>query len=245
MAELFSAAPPFVFYNVVMNTSDYVLEYLGSQRNNPLDSSLTFDICHDYFLGCIGTASSNNRMRESVLVLWGFLGSWGMLRGSSYLHKLNPFFLREVIKVIDKYDVLFKVDVPNYDEHNENLSECFHAIYEALKWKNKKPTLTLITKIMFGVYSCIPAIDTNVSESLSGYYGSHPRAFKSILKATKLCYAQNRERFSVREITTINWEGKKYKRIFNTARLIDIYAFVNGKKQIEQKNSEKNNARGH
>lgn len=120
-----------IWISYLMGAPSYITEYLNNQEGSPLDRFLSFDICHDYFLGCRGKASIEDRIRESVLVLflWGYLGSWGMLRGRSYLHYLNPFFLKGAIEVLDKYQILYQVDVPDYDNHYNSIEGCFNALY--------------------------------------------------------------------------------------------------------------------
>lgn len=222
-----------------MDTPSFIKEYFRGQEKNHFDRFLAFDICHDYFSKHRGNASSSKNLRESILVLWSYLGSWGMLRGRSYLHELNPFFLKDAISVIDKYSILYDIDVADYDELGKTIEVCYFDLRQALSLNNDKPTNTLVTKIMLGVFSCIPATDVNVSESLYAIYGKHPRTVRTILRATKLYYYINKTLFSPREIITLDWNGKEYKRTYNTIKLIDMHAFVEGKKLISEKMKEK------
>lgn len=138
----------------------------------------SFDYCHNYFADNRGTAAEPDKMQMSCMVLWSFLASWGMLRGSSQLLWKNPLVLKDVITAIDKHSQLFDVDIEDYDDDkilnaileaaNEftNLLTFEETNEETKKTKEVKPTVTLITKILLGVYACTPAFDINVSKGI-------------------------------------------------------------------------------
>lgn len=208
----------------------FIKDYFEGNENNPSARFLAFDICHSYFKNHRGKASSDTNIFESVLVLWSYLGSWGMFRGSSKLSKANPFVLKDVIAVIDEYENLFDVDIPKYDECGECMKACYQAISEKLRQKDVNPTLTLVTKIMFGVYSCIPAIDGNVKEYFEKENGCCPRSIETLMARIKRVYEKNQKELNPHSISTVDWNGDSYRREFNSARLFDMFAYVEGKK---------------
>lgn len=93
---------------------DYINDYFDGHRNDPNARFLSFDICHNYFLSHKGVASRPENINESVMTLWGYLSSWGMLRGRGALKNKNPYYLKGTIEVIDKYGDLFDVDLTDY-----------------------------------------------------------------------------------------------------------------------------------
>ena len=84
---------------------DYINDYFDGHRNDPNARFLSFDICHNYFLSHKGVASRPENINESVMTLWGYLSSWGMLRGRGALKNKNPYYLKGTIEVIDKYGI--------------------------------------------------------------------------------------------------------------------------------------------
>lgn len=214
---------------------DFVKKYFDGHENDPYARSLSFDICHDYFNAHRGVAAADCNLRESILVLWGYLGSWGMLRGSAKLSKTNPYVLKDVIAVIDEYDYLFDVDIPLYEKYAANMEECYDKLSKALSDHNPSPTLTLVTKIMFGVYSCIPAIDTNVWNYIKAQTGTSPSSIDSAIHAITAVYANQRQHLTPCLVTTAHWTGGTYRRICNSARLFDMLAYVEGLKTSRKK----------
>ena len=90
---------------VVEDIDTYIYEYHTDPQNQTLDVSkhrfASYDFCHSYFLRNRDSLSS--KMEESCIYLWSFLGSWGMLRGSSVLFKENsPASLCNVVECIAK-----------------------------------------------------------------------------------------------------------------------------------------------
>ncbi|HCQ71967.1 MAG TPA: hypothetical protein DIT75_00965 [Rikenellaceae bacterium] len=214
---------------------DFINDYFGGHNNDPNARFLSFDICHNYFLSHKGVASSPENINESVMTLWGYLSSWGMLRGSGALHNKNPYYLKGAIEVIDKYGDLFDVDLPDYPEKSDQIVKCYDALAScmAIEGATKKdstiPSQLLITKIMFGVFSCIPAIDNNV-----GKYFKKRGSLRSIRKAVETFgsfYESHKDLLKPRRITTSDWNGQAYERRFNSVRLLDMFAYSEGQRK--------------
>lgn len=88
-----------------------------------------------------------------------------MLRGSSKLLQKSPAALKPLVEHIAQSKV-WDIDVDNYNDENiEKLLEEYHELEEILNAMDVKPTLTLVTKIMLGVYGNIPAYDTYFTEA--------------------------------------------------------------------------------
>ena len=116
---------------------DMIYRY-HSKGNNQMPEDVkhrfaTYDFCHSYFV-------KNRkellplRMEESCIRLWSFLGSWGMLRGSSQLIKENsPASLKPVIECIaNTPEEIWNIDVEQYEEKQQDLIKLYKSIEKAL-----------------------------------------------------------------------------------------------------------------
>lgn len=206
---------------------DFITNYFDGHDNDPNARFLSFDICREYFLSHRGAASKPENINESVMTLWGYLTSWGMLRGSKCaLHNKNPYYLKDAIHVIDQYEKLFEIDLPDYHNAKGLIENCYKDLERSLTTESTKTLQLLVTKIMFGVFSCIPATDINVRTYFKG-----KGSLNGIQNATKTFdsfYETHKEQLKPRMIATSDWNGEPYERLFNSARLLDMYAYVNG-----------------
>jgi len=125
---------------------------------------------------------------------------------------------------------LWEIDVDNYNEENiEKLLSCKKQIIDALGRENR-PTDTLVSKIMLGVFSNIPAFDENVKKVLRSNSLN-----KKSLEKIKNFYEKNKKSFDSIKIHTLSFStGKKTNIIYKKAKLIDMYLFMKGK-EIHQK----------
>ncbi len=131
------------------------------------DREISFDICYDYFYR--NRESLTQDIEKSCCVLWSYLASWGMLRGSSFLLQKNPAYLAKLIGHIEsKCQDIYQIDIDNYTKANiKRMLTVYNQIYELLGGDKTHPSSTLITKIMLGVFGCIPAYDTYFCETFS------------------------------------------------------------------------------
>lgn len=121
----------------------------------------SWDLCFDHFQN---HPAPTDTIELSSLHLGYYLASWGMLRGSSFLlHETNALHYRKAIQVIEKHnDAMRGFDVPQY------LDEGCYGKYDQV-WTDLRAALipagisevTLVSKVMMGVWGCIPALDTN------------------------------------------------------------------------------------
>lgn len=134
--------------------------------------SLSWDICFSHFQGSPLNKSSAELDR---LHLGYYLASWGMLRGSTFLLKsTNALYYDGAIDVIRRYNAdlstggLKRFDVDHYEDKDmvERFSTAWRELHAALSTTSNSPSLTLITKILAGVWGCVPALDSRVLHSL-------------------------------------------------------------------------------
>ncbi|MBA2851221.1 hypothetical protein HNP86_001352 [Methanococcus maripaludis] len=211
----------------------------GSGKNKgrtPDERYSSFDYCYNYFYSffrenrLVELADENN-IQMSSLQLGNYLASFGMMRGSSFLLEKSVRHYQTLITSISEVDPIFwKIDADSYNEENiELLLNCKNQIFEALG-KENKPTDTLITKIMLGVFGNIPAYDTNVKKSLK----LNSLNEKSLLKI-KDFYEKNSEMIDSYEIYTYDFLTSKNTDIkYTKAKLVDMYGFIDGMSKIRR-----------
>jgi hypothetical protein len=136
--------------------------YLSARQ--PSGRYASFDYCFNYFQGfreggAIGDVTAPANLQLSCLHLGFYLASWGMLRGSSVLLRKSLSYYVPVIEAIAKTDAgAWEIDANCYTEPNiATLTETAHRLRSAL---SDGASDILVTKIMLGVFGCVPAFDT-------------------------------------------------------------------------------------
>ncbi len=200
----------------------------------------SFDYCYNYFYSFykknqISKLADNQNIQMSCLQIGFFMASWGMMRGSSFLLKKS---VRNYSKLIDEISnmsyKLWEIDVGNYNENISLLLECKGQISSAFGDGNK-PTDTLITKIMLGVFANIPAFDQFFRTS----FGVRSFNEKSLLKI-KNFYEENKDTFDSYKIPTLDFlTGKPTDVIYTKAKLIDMSGFIDGQEIIAKERLRK------
>lgn len=175
----------------------------------------SYDFCYNYFQQNKGQLSTPQNIEHSCYVLYSYLASWGMLRGSSQLLQCSPAALIELIRHFDtiKNSPIWDWDVPDYADPNciqdiiteyEKIEKILTSLFEAAKGKasynyeeedslpnstedSKKsvPTDTLITKIMLGVFGVIPAFDTYFKKTMRNIYKEGTKVSSSFSKCSE------------------------------------------------------------
>lgn len=166
--------------------------YVSRQTNS-------WSICYGEFQKARGQSNPNYDLL--ALHLGFYLASWGMYRGSSFLKALDYRIHYPAVKMMleDQYRELFTLaplaDKDHYwellfreDPQSHENDGIYRRLYKyygksraawaAWKKKNDKAnpkdeitTDTLITKILMGVYACIPAYDINFKKGISFFGG--------------------------------------------------------------------------
>lgn len=143
--------------------------------------------CHNAFLACTKKGLTEENYDSLALHLAFYLASWGMYRGSSFLLNLDYKIHIQPVKMMMEvqYQKLFDIGNPFADLA---MVECYKAllfekgtgIYCRLEdyYKSAHSAFaegkkieyesdTLLTKILLGVYGCIPAYDRFFKRGLS------------------------------------------------------------------------------
>lgn len=240
---------------------DMIYRY-HSKGNNQMPEDVkhrfaTYDFCHSYFVRNRKKLLSSH-MEESCIRLWSFLGSWGMLRGSSQLIKENsPASLKPVIECIaNTPEEIWNIDVEQYKEKQQDLIKLYESIEKALiegsskkdcdgkPLKTFKPTCTLITKVMMGVFGIVPAFDTFFCKTFGDMYpqkGFTSYHFgKNALNSIYEFYKTNKEAIDAIKIPVMDFDGKAIPGLYyKKAKLIDMYGFTSGEHSAEKEKAEK------
>lgn len=199
------------------------------EKSGPDDRYTSFDYCYNYFRL---TNDLTVDIEKSCLVLGFYLASWGMFRGSSFLlhHSVNHF--RPIILYINTLDeYIWDIDVDKYDEKN---IELIKHIYEEISKRlipNGNNDLTLVTKVLLGVFGFIPAFDNYFCQTFRKLYDGQcgfRRVNNVSLGFIKDFYHENKssiDNLSNNTFTTDFLTGKKTKINYPKAKIIDMYGF--------------------
>ena len=192
----------------------------------------SFDFCYSYFYRVHVLNSGKKEDKEkSCMVLWSYLASWGMLRGSSKLLQKSPAYLLSLIDYIGEiYDDAIKIDVDSYNDENIAKLICMYKnIEHRLEIPNKfKPSVTLVTKIMLGVFANVPAYDQYVKKA----FGINTFNKKSLKVIVEYYNEYNKDGAvdklaEVQEVLVFpNIEGVELT--YTKAKIIDMYGFQKG-----------------
>lgn len=212
------------------NIEIFVKKYIS--KIHPEHRYASFDYCYNYFRT---TPYLTFDIEKSCLVLGFYLSSWGMYRGSSFLLQKSILWLEPVIQYINLIDkTVWDIDVDCYDEkHIKIILEMYRDISELLVPGNNQD-LTLVTKILLGVFGFIPAFDKYFCDSLransNGKCGFRKLNEKSLL-VIKSFYEENKtiiDKLSS-ETFTIDFSTKQATAInYPKAKIIDMFGFTEG-----------------
>lgn len=201
-------------------------------KSEPDDRYTSFDYCYNYFRT---TNDLTQDIEKSCLVLGFYLASWGMFRGSSFLLKRSVKHFEPTIRYIATLDKsVWEIDADNYNEKNiQTIIKIYKDIKTYLIIKDSSD-LTLITKILLGVFGFIPAFDNYFGNSFRAIYGKKCGFRKANVKSLtfiKSFYESNKatiDRLSMETFTTDFMTGQKTTINYPKAKIIDMYGFTAG-----------------
>lgn len=203
----------------------------------------SYDFCYTYFQTHKGSLVED--MEKSCYCLWSYLGSWGMLRGSGQLLQCSPATLKLLISYFDIINPspIWTIDVPQYMQgaNHKLILEVYtdiKAILDQIVFRRKgKASVTLITKIMLGVFGVVPALDNNFKRAFHNHFRTqdgNPIPFSSTLGIDQLYAINNFYRdfkttLDTIRIETLQFDGTPSGKTYKIAKLIDMFGFVYGK----------------
>jgi hypothetical protein len=193
----------------------------------------SFDYCFNYFQAyreahTISKISSPANLELSCVQLGFYLASWGMLRASSTLLQKSMRHYVPVIRTIASIrPEVWKIDAHDYTESNiASLMQIADRLRSSL---HDGASDTLVTKIMLGVFGCVPAFD-NYFCSGFGTWSMSSKAFRRI----GLYYKENSETIENYRVPTIDFStGRPTKRKYTRAKVIDMIFWEEGLSKSE------------
>jgi hypothetical protein len=201
----------------------------------PADRYASFDFCFNYFQSFreedrVKEIAAAENVQLSCLHLGFYLASWGMFR-SSPLRGRSVYQFKPVIELIaNSPPDVWEIDANVYSAEactmlTTTASEIKHSLHFP---SGKRPTSTLATKIMLGVFGNVPAFDRRVRAGLGqgelvGRFGL--RALREIGSY----YHQNTDLIERRRLQTIDFAtGQHTHRKYTRAKVIDMIFYVKG-----------------
>ena len=205
-------------------------------KSQPDDRLASFDYCYNYFRT---TSDLTQDIEKSCLVLGFYLASWGMFRGSSFLLQKSIKHFEPTIRYIARLDKsVWDIDVDKYDEKNIQIIIKIYKDIKSLLINKNNSDLTLITKVLLGVFGFVPAFDNyfcnSFREITNGQCGFRKLNEKSI-SFLKTFYESNKttiDRLSAETYTTSFSTEQKPTIHYPKAKIIDMYGFTAGRKKI-------------
>jgi hypothetical protein len=199
--------------------------YLGARE--PTARYTSFDYCFNHFqshrhLGLAELVSPSG-MELSCLHLGFYLASWGMLRGSSVLLRRSIKHYAPVIDVIASASpTIWEIDAHAYtDEAIETIKETAARLRAAFP---EGASDILVTKIMLGVFGCVPALDTYFKKG----FGVWTLGKKSLRRIAGF-YEENAEIIDAHRVPTLEFAtGTETTRMYTRAKVIDMVFLVEG-----------------
>lgn len=197
----------------------------------------SWDFCYNYFQA---SPLPTKEMELSCLQLGYYLASWGMMRGSSYLFRAtNARHYREAIETVERYNPQMQdIDAHRYAEPDVQnlLLDAYAELREALVPADVS-ALTLVTKVMMGVWGVLPSFDTYFIRGFRalGESKKEQTAFRGVshrsLDLLGYFYSEHAmeidavsDRLTTLDFTTGDFTG----RCFSRARVIDMFGFQKG-----------------
>jgi hypothetical protein len=205
----------------------------GHRKNKgrqPVERYASFDYCYNYFREFrerdrVYELADPDHIQLSCLQLAFYLASWGMLRGSSFLLEKSLKFYEPLIRNIAEFDQrIWDIDVDVYmEKHVEVLLSCREMVVNSLGVENK-PSDTLVTKIMLGVFGNVPAFDDFFRKG----FATHTFGKKSLSMIARF-YESNKPLIDGARIYTFDFKtGEPTHRLYPKAKIIDMIGFMEG-----------------
>lgn len=200
----------------------------------------SFDYCYHYFR-CSTSRELLSDMEKSCLTIGFYLASWGMFRGSSSLLQRSVKHYEPLVEFVaaQKQDAqkrkVWNIDVDSYDESEiDQLMSLYDEVRDRLGVDKSRAHLTLVTKVLLGVFGVTPAFDQYFGDAFRKIIpGAGFRTFgqKSLMQIRRF-YDDNSS--DIDDIANENKvvcfkSGKSTQLIYPKAKIVDMYGFIRGR----------------
>jgi hypothetical protein len=198
--------------------------------NTPEHRYSSFDYCYNYFFS---NKDLTKDIEKSCFELAFYLASWGMFRGSSFLLQKSAKYFVKAIEYINSLDKgIWELDVNKYDDINiDKIIEIYRNLEKLVIEKEARP-ITLITKIMLGIFGFVPAYDNyfcKTFKEITKGKCSFNSFNKVSLKIIREFYDYNEDAVNglSNKIFTYDFlTGKNTNIKYPKAKIIDMYGFA-------------------
>lgn len=166
-----------------------------------------------------------------------YLASWGMYRGSSFLLRDYDYTIhKECVKIAFEYKDLLKKDIFGKDKNyclnsllgDNGLYAKVWDYYKELNTKSKKVSMTLITKVLMGIFGCVPAYDRFFNNALSKFGISKTKNKKPNLNAL-IDFITNNSEFENAFNNTLKEINSNSKTNYTKMKIVDMFFWQYGK----------------
>ena len=169
-----------------------------------------------------------------------YLASWGMLRGSSFLMQRNPAYLTELVKwIYEQPQATWLIDVEDYPNKKKEVLSLYTQVKSHLIGEKNHQAVTLVTKVLLGVFAIIPAYDRFFKDTFSEIAGekcgfSTPN--ETSLNIIAQFYQENREEIDAlsKSHSILDFDGKPTNYRYSKAKIIDMYGFQVGRNKVSE-----------
>ena len=207
-------------------------------RQHPTLRYASYDHCFNYFQDLhetnqIRSAASAEKSQLSCLHLGYYLASWGMFRGKAALLQHSSRALLPAVQLIVRApEVIWDTDVETYDDSRIQALLDFRDELREVVPGGRSGTLT--SKIMLGVFGCVPAFDRFFCEGfgVSGFR-------RSALHEVRDYYNLHSAEIERCRPLTIGFNGETTNRKYSQAKIIDMIFFVEGQDMATRRNSQR------
>ena len=130
----------------------------------------------------------------------------------------------------NKESIIWEADVDKYNVSKGYILNAYKDIYNELTkvFGGKAPRITLVTKIMLGVFGCVPAIDTYFYKTFHLLYGGFGKLTQSELDNIENFYTRYKDIIDKMIIPIIDFNGNPTNLHYKKAKLIDMFGYAVG-----------------
>lgn len=219
--QVAAVIPPSPGVDIEQAVRRYLIE------RDPTARYTSFDYCFNHFQehrAAVAAWGEPAGMEVSCLHLGFYLASWGMLRGSSDLLQRSVRHLVPLIETVaDARTQLWDLDLDRYDD--EGIDLVYRTALEIRRaLRPTEASDILVTKVMLGVFGCVPAFDTYFKKGFGVSYLS-----KGTLRRVGDFYRRNAKVIDrLRQPTLDFTTGEPTTRLYTRAKVVDMAFFIQG-----------------
>lgn len=205
---------------------------------NEMSREKSWQHCYKIFKNFKNKTMDEREEDLLALNLGFYLASFGMYRGSSFLINYDYKIHKNVIKKFnEEKDKIICGDFINYDTYNE-LKEGISNSYKLYAEQSKNfVTETLVTKILLGVFSCIPAFDRNLRRVLKEAKDKLGEDINQSVNEKTIAFLQElATKVENKELEELNQKQKEYLQNngYNKVRILDLCVWAYGAELLKK-----------